>query len=226
MKWFKKFREDYKFAKRQLKEKRISEKSKYKVAFAFNDGHGDLFEFDDTFNLPYQRGLTAVTFYRELQMNVDSEFLKAHGQALMNLCNKNMEALIAKNGNFNLTAIVTHTNDIKALTAQLTERTEMIKDPDLIYKLASVVFFYADENPIMYEHKFNMKKIERWKKSQSMHDFFLQMPIQKLVPFLKHSASDIQQYSATIMAMEQMKKVTQLNWENISGSSLSEQKTI
>jgi len=41
-----------------------------------------------------------------------------------------------------------------------------------------------------------MEKIERWKKDESVNDFFLHEPIQRLMPFLNVSDMSLQQYSA------------------------------
>jgi hypothetical protein len=96
----------------------------------------------------------------------------------------------------------------------------MITDADLVYKLASVVFFDKSESPTHYEHGYNQKKIEHWKKNASMYDFFLQMPLQELVPFLKQSGEDTQVYLAKItemmMSAEQLAKSSQLVFSHLS----------
>jgi hypothetical protein len=101
----------------------------------------------------------------------------------------------------------------------------MITDADLIYKLASVVFFDKSESPTHYEHGYNQKKIEHWKKKASMYDFFLQMPVQQLVPFLKQSEGDTHTYLQKIMEMTMQAEELAKNSQLVFSHLLPEQKT-
>jgi len=86
----------------------------------------------------------------------------------------------------------------------LAERLEFIYDTDLVYKLASVVYFDEKENPEDYDWTYNQKKIDKWKKDKSINDFFLTMPIADLVPFLKDFNMNFDSYSQV-----QMEQTTQ-----------------
>jgi len=90
------------------------------------------------------------------------------------------------------------------LNNQLSERLEFIYDTDLVYKLASVVYFDEKENPEDYDWTYNQKKIDKWKKDKSINDFFLTMPIADLVPFLKDFNMNFDSYSQV-----QMEQTTQ-----------------
>jgi hypothetical protein len=199
-------------------------KSNHTIVSAFTIGGVEYFQFDDAFNLPYLRGLTTITYFREMQMNCDRELLLAHCDAKETMSNKLMEAFNIQAGKMNLTKIFDLQKQSIALDMQLKERVTMITDPDLIYKLASIVFFDKNESPYNYEHSYNLKKIEFWKKHKTMHDFFLSMPVQKLVPFLKTLPQDMSSSSMEMEAMETVRKITKANWEILSSHLSPEQK--
>lgn len=167
----------------------------YMIKHAFTINGRDFYQFDDTHNLPYQRGLTCLLFYRELGMNCDSDFLDLHCKAIDNL-------LKPANGKIDI-------YKIKGLNDQLMQRLKLPKDPELVYKLASVVFFDKEENPETYEFPYNAEKIKFWKEHAG-NSFFLQMPVQELIPFLKQYEENV----ATYVGM--MQKVNQSHLESLS----------
>lgn len=193
--------------------------TKYRIKKAFVCGGIEYYQFDDVFNLPYQRGLTAITFFREMQMNCDRDLLMAFCDAKANIGQKILDSMSVKNGQLNLNKTIALLNQSAQLDINLKERVAMITDADLIYKLASVVFFDKSESPTHYEHGYNQQKIEHWKKNASMYDFFLQMPVQELVPFLKQSAGDTQAYLGKITEMmiqaENLAKNSQLVFSHL-----------
>jgi hypothetical protein len=88
------------------------------------------------------------------------------------------------------------------------ERTELALDTELIYKLASIVFFDKDENTTDYDFVYNLKKIENWKKDGS-GAFFLLKPVQELLPALKDIDENLLKYSQVV------EELNQQHWENI-----------
>jgi hypothetical protein len=167
--------------------------SKYIIKYAFTIGGIEYYSFDDTFNLPYERGLKAISFYEESRMKCSLEYLKLHTEAIDNILNGKSIKIY----------------DIKKLNDQLAERLKFVVDIDLLYKLASVIFFDKDENPSTYEFKYNTEKIEHWKKHKEIGDFFLQMPIVQLMPFLKESNRISPDYA------EALRKINRHHLENI-----------
>ena len=198
--------------------------SKYMIKEAFVCGGVQYYQFDDIFNVPYQRGLTAITFFREMQMNCDREFLLAHCEAKANIAQKIMDSLNVKNNNLNLNKSITLFNQSAQLDLQLKERVAMITDPDLIYKLASVVYFDKTESPTIYEHGYNLKKIEHWKKHSTMYDFFLQQPLRELVPFLTPSDTDTPSYLELITSMQMTSETLKKSWDEVLSHLSREQK--
>lgn len=161
---------------------------------AFSCGGVTYYCFDDIYNQPYERALTALDFYEEFRMRTTYDFLKLHVQAFKDI--------MANPKTINV-------GEMALLNKQLEERLNWIVSPDLIYKLASVVFFDKNESPYVYDHKYGQEKIKHWKKHSEVNAFFLQTPIIKLHPFLKDCDIDFQAYSVVA------KKMNAAHLENI-----------
>jgi hypothetical protein len=177
------------------------------IVYAFTIGDKHYFRFDDIINIPYQRGLQTLVYYKEMDMNCDRDFLKAHCQAIEDLFKKeqlNIDTLL----------------DIRNLGRQLSARLELPKEPDLMYKFASVVYFDQTENPANYEFKYGEGKIRFWKKNLSLQSFFLSKPLRELIPYLRHAGENLQQFSLLI------ENETKNQWETILGQLSEEQRTI
>lgn len=163
------------------------------------------FEVDSIFKLPYERAMMAIRFYEEVKMKCDYDMLKAYTTAVDNIFK-------GKQIGFNEMAELKRFNDI------LRERLYNIVDTDLIYKLASVCFFDENESPFKYDYEYNQKKILKWKAEKNINDFFLQEPLQRLIPFLKSPEIDFQTYSQTV------REITSFHWESLFTKLSTEQK--
>lgn len=180
--------------------------SKHVIKHAFTSGGIDYFEFDTLANLPWRRGLKFLSVYNELDMRCDRFYLTKHVEAVENI--------LTGGKRVGFDELV----KINQLNQQLKERLQMVYHEDLVYKVASVVFFDANENPDDWEWKYAMEKIERWKKDESVTDFFLHEPIQRLMPFLNVSDMSLQQYS------ELQKQIDKAQLENIYTSLSASQR--
>jgi hypothetical protein len=163
----------------------LRSKAEHKILFAFEADGEKYYEFDDANNIPCDRAFCALAFYEELQMRCTREFLQAH-------CQATEDAINNKNG-------ISITNLAK-LNQQLKERLELIYEPELVYKLASVVYFDESESPYSYDFKYGLQKIQRWKK-QNVGDFFLSLPIKKLMPQTDLSKADLETSSKIVKLM-------------------------
>jgi hypothetical protein len=159
--------------------------SEYVISYAFTAGGVDYYQFDDVFNLPYQRGREAIHAYEELQMRCDKDYLIRHSELINDLLTK---------GSIGFDEIAR----IKAANDQLKQRLTWVIVPDLVFRLASVVFFDSSEDPKRYEIGYNQKKIEHWKKHEDVADFFLRQPVAKLIPQFEGSKSNFQSYLKAI----------------------------
>lgn len=176
------------------------------IQYAFSVGKRHYFRFDDALNIPYQRGLQALVFYKELDCNVSRDFLKAHCQAIANIFKQPQ-------------LDVDHMLTIRNIGKQLEARLDLPKEPELMYKFASVVFFDQFENPAVYEFKYGAAKIKHWKKETKLEDFFLSRPLRTLIPYLIHADENLKQFSLMT------EKAAELSLETISPLLSDEQKT-
>ncbi len=152
------------------------------IEYAFSIGKKHYFKFNDHLNIPYERALSCLVYYREVEMNIDHKFLKQHCDVMNNI----------------LTATRIDVFKIKGLNDLLLQRLSLPKDPELMYKLASVVFFDQEESPEVYEWEYGRKKIQFWKENASLHDFFLQKPLKELIPYLEFAGENLQTYSQMV----------------------------
>ena len=108
-----------------------------------------------------QRALTVNDFYNELTMRATRDFLLLHCEAV--------DKILTNNTKIDLGSLF-------KLNQQLQERLEMIYETDIIYKIASVVFFTKDENPLDYDDLLGREKIalfkEQDKEDKEMGFFF------------------------------------------------------
>jgi len=156
--------------------------AKHIIEYVFSVGERHYFRFDDVFNMPYDRGLKTLVYYRELDMNCDSALLKAHTQAFDN---------VLASEKITINELI----ELKKLNDHLKQRLQLPKEPDLMYKIASVVFFDQFENPYTYEFKYGEKKILFWKKHATLAGFFLQKPLKELIPYLNFAGENLEQFS-------------------------------
>ncbi len=144
--------------------------------------------------LPWLRALTLHQYYDELRMNVDREYLIKHADTVELVMKGPKDKPKRKFGFDDL-------NELSKLNNMLKERLNFIYTPDLIYKVASVVFIDEAEDPNKYDEAHNRKKIESWKK-EGLANFFLNEPVQRLIPFLNSSPLDIQNYGEMVEKLQ------------------------
>lgn len=165
-------------------------KTNYPLEFAFNCGGIDYFEFSDKNNLPFERGLEALTFYQEMQNGVTNDYIKNYNTA--------MSKLLSNPKQINL-------NEIIKLQSRFEDRCTYIISKEIIYKVASVAFVSKDEPLTRYDYKSNEKKIANWKENAG-DSFFLSMPIKKLIPFLQTSGDTSLMYLSIVEKVEQIQQ--------------------
>lgn len=160
-------------------DKKREQREKYRIEYAFTSRGTKYYQFADISNMPWQRARAALSVYNEIDMRCSRETLLKFTAAI--------DAVLGKNP--------IDIYNIKALNNALKDRLMLTADMDLCYRLAAVVFFDKSEKPNIYEHDYALKKIERWKKDSSAKDFFLQRPLQELMPFLRNVGPDIDIYT-------------------------------
>ena len=81
-------------------------------------------------------------------------------------------------------------------------------------------FFDQFENPTVYEFKYGEKKIKNWKNNISLEGFFLQKPLQELIPYIQYAGENLKEFS------RMTEKVTHQHLDNLSAMLSEEQKMI
>ena len=184
--------------------------SKYRIIPAFELDGVTYYEFEDVFNTPCTRALSAIKYYEEMRMKCTIEYLQAWSEAQANVIKQAEDDLtIPRNNRLNLNSLLERLSTLEQYNTRLNERLSLAIDVDLVYKLASVVYFDATENPSVYEMNYGMKKVEKWKRAEDMESFFLRQPIKKLVPFLDGQEANIQTYS------EVVEKIKTQDWKEV-----------
>jgi hypothetical protein len=167
--------------------------AEHRIKHAFTIKGVEYFEFDDAFNVPASRMFAAMSYYQELQMRCTREYLLAHCAAFKNVINSKQ---------IDLTKLM-------RLNMQMEERLELILDHEILYKLASVIYFDKTENPYTFDFKYSLEKMKIWKEEKA-YDFFLLQPLQKYIPLKDLSEDDLRNSMMVVNLM------TQEHLENIS----------
>jgi hypothetical protein len=187
--------------------------SKMPLKYAFTVNGIDYYEPDPEAGgltqMPWLRALTLHQYYEELRMKVDREYLERHTDAV-ELIIRGPKDKPKKRFTFD------DLNELSKLNNMLKERMNFIFTPDLLYKVCSVVFIDATESPEKYNEAHNRKKIEMWKQ-HGLEAFFLNEPVQRLIPFLNSSPESIREYGEIV---EKMEKTLDKALENISLNGL------
>ncbi len=171
----------------------------------FEENGHTVSKFTDDFNIPSERGFAAFHHYEKLVRRADDKFLNTHTEAVDNILSS---PTIVKIG------------ELAKLNADLKERLTMFYPPNLIWNLASVLFFDETENPYSYDSAYAEQKIARWKKSKDIYDFFLLQPFQSLMPQSGVSKEDFHSFSRIANLIDQK------HWEALLPHFLSNPKKI
>lgn len=164
-------------------------KHEFNTQFAFECGGINYYEFVDKNNLPFQRGLDALTFFQELQNGITKEYLLDHVKIMSGLLSQ---------PKIDIGKIAVHNN-------RLSDRLNYLVSKDIIYKIASIAFIDENENPLTYDAKYNEAKIKNWK-DNGADAFFLSQPMKRLIPFLKEYGEASPTY---LMVVEEVEKLQQ-----------------
>lgn len=170
----------------------------HKIEIAFTAGGFDYYHFPDVLSMGFERALSALSFYEELRMRTTREYLVAHCKAIGEILSDPKKIDVGR---------------IAILNKNLQDRLELIIEPEIVYKLAAVMYFDETEDPYRYDHAYGQKKIERWKKDLSLKSFFLSTPIKSLIPGLESFEENLESYSQVV------KVLNDKMWQTISSQA-------
>lgn len=165
-----------------IEPKKFFPHTKHIIEYAFTIGKQHYFKFAEHLNLPYERALSCLVFYRELDLNISRDELLQHAEAINRI----------------LLANPINVFKIKELNDLLLQRLNLPKDTELMYKLASVVYFDQSESPEVYEYMYGKKKIDFWKANTTLTDFFLSKPLRELIPYIDYAGENIDTFSRMV----------------------------
>lgn len=160
------------------------------------------YRFDQAISIPYDRAVWAHAFFTEFDSRVDRQYLLDWLDAMDLTVNAKRVRL----------------SDIALLLRDLKDRTMLALDMDLVYKIASVEFFDANESPYSYDAEYNRQKIERWKKKGQLGPMFSGTAIGELISCLGQSEPDMQ---ASLAVLEQIKKLHLKNLSDVKSRTTS-----
>jgi hypothetical protein len=166
----------------------IITKGTFSLKYAFTCGGEKYYEFSDYNNLPYQRGMEALTFFQELQNGVDKKYLHAHVEAI--------EKILSDPKKINV-------GQLSVLNYRLKDRLNYVISKNVIFNCASVVFITKDEDPLHYDYAYNQRKIEAWREDADA-SFFLSEPLGRLIPFLRESGASSLIYLKAVDEIEKL----------------------
>jgi hypothetical protein len=162
------------------------ENPKYVIEKAFTLGGKQYYHINDFINIPCERALMAIQYYNEMEMKVDSKFMTAHVEAILDATNRGKLTEIAQ------------------LTQDLQYRLKTVSDYDTILRLASIMYFDDNESHLVYDETYNEKKIKEWKKLK-IESFFLSVPLSELLPSLNLSKVDSDIFTNLTKVTSQLK---------------------
>ncbi len=162
------------------KPKIIMLNNEFKIIEAFQYKGEVYYMYEDPLNTAIGRGLTGIVNMEELLMRCDIEYLEKHTEAVEKILSGKKINIV----------------DLGMLNRNMKERIDFLTIiPQHLFKLASVVFFTAEESPYTYDIVYNKKKIQTWAKDPEMYNFFLQKTqLKTMLPFLNLPPESSQKY--------------------------------
>jgi hypothetical protein len=131
------------------------------------------FCFVDEMRIPAKRAFAAKDIYQEFEYRTNKDMLLGFCKSVYELCDEGSLTKVA------------------ALTGELEKRLGYVTHIDLLYKLASVLYFDETENPEDYDQAYNFKKIQNWQQDEDVAAFFLKTPLIEYLPFSTLSNIDL-----------------------------------
>ena len=167
------------------------ENSNWKIEPAFQTEDGtQYYQFSDPFNIPAERALQSITFYREMEMGVTKEELSKWLAKVDELLNPPQGKSI-------------RIGEIALITTVLKQKLDFLAETDLLWRIGSVVYFDKTENPGRFDYKYANEKVEKWKADMNIDVFFSLSRMYRWIPSLNTSKENIMSY---LTEVEKIKK--------------------
>jgi hypothetical protein len=142
------------------------------IEYAFTSGGVNYFKFTTEVNVPFQRAIAARDIFTEELWQINPDYLRGWNNGLINIIldkkKKDEKKLY----------------EIGILASRLKEQMELSMSMVRQLKLATVIYFDEEENPLDYQYPYNKAKMEHWMKHNDVQGFFLKLPEFALLPSL------------------------------------------
>lgn len=179
--------------------------SDLQVVPAFISGGVQYYCMSQIANTYCERGLQTLSVWEEWEMRCSKEYLKVWIHK--------MDKILDNKETIKLNEIFDLKNDIK-------QRIEFIvPTSDIIWKLASVMFFDATENPYRCDEEYSKKKIAKWKQDNKVDAFFFDS-LRNWMPLPSMSITDLAQCLAVVNVMGK-ERITEM-LSSLSSQELSQ----
>ena len=134
------------------------------IEYAFTSGGVNYFKFSTEVNIPFQRAVAARDILTEELWQISPTVLKGWTESLIGVVTNSK--LTSEKKLF----------EIGVLAHRLKEQMELSFSLVRQLKMATVVFFDENENPLDYQYPYNKTKLEHWMKHNDVPAFFLNLP--------------------------------------------------
>lgn len=140
------------------------------IEYVFTSGGIHYFKFNSEVNIPFQRAVAARDIMTEELWQINPEQLKAWNAGLIQVLTDDKKKHDKK------------LFEIGVLAHRLKEQLDMSFSLTRQIKLASVLYFDENENPLDYQYPYNQEKIRHWMANNDVPDFFIRLPEFALMP--------------------------------------------
>jgi hypothetical protein len=180
------------------------------IEFAFCSGGVNYFKFVAEVNVPFQRAVAARDIFTEELWQINPDFLRGWNNGLINLLMDKKKKDDKK------------LYEIGVMASRLKEQMEMSVSLLRQLKLATVVYFDEQENPLDYQYPYNKQKLEHWMKSNDVEGFFLNLPEYAYLPSLTEYSMNFPTYlqAETLQSLNNLKHIIGLQLSDSTDSAL------
>ena len=167
------------------------------IEFAFTSGGVNYFKFVSEVNVPFQRAVAARDIFTEELWQINPDFLRGWNNGLINLLMDKKKKDDKK------------LYEIGVMASRLKEQMEMSVSLLRQLKLATVVYFDEQENPLDYQYPYNKQKLEHWMKHNDVQGFFLNLPEYAYLPSLTEYSTNFPTYlqAETLQSLNNLKHI-------------------
>lgn len=180
------------------------------IEFAFTSGGVNYFKFTTEVNVPFQRAIAARDIFTEELWQINPDFLKGWNNGLINLITDRKKKDEKK------------LYEIGILASRLKEQLDISMSLTRQLKLATVIYFDEEENPLDYQYPYNKQKMEHWMKHNDVEGFFLKLPEYAFLPSLTEYSQNFPTYlqGETLQNINNLKHIITLQSLDSTDSDL------